>query len=120
MQALDELRRAAELDPHQARYAYVYAVALHSVGRGGDAITELKENLARHPGDRDTLFALISFSRDGGDAGAALDYAEQLARITPEDRGLTALIEELRHQVANKASPDAKNGSLPATPQKAQ
>ncbi len=119
-QALGELRSAAELDPHQARYAYVYAVALHSVGRAGEAVTELKDNLTRHPGDRDTLLALISFSRDGGDAGAALDYAEQLARITPEDRGLAALIEELRHQVANKASPDAKNGSLPAAPQKAQ
>ena len=117
--ALGELRRAAELDPRQARYAYVYAVALHSVGRAGDAVTELKQNLARHPGDRDTLLALISFSRDGGDAGAALDYAQQLARITPEDRGLAALIEELRRQVG-KPGADAKDGSLPATPQKAQ
>ena len=118
-EALGELRRAAELDPRQARYAYVYAVALHSVGRAVEAATELKENLARHPGDRDTLLALISFSRDGGDAGAALDYAEQLARITPEDRGLAALIAELRRQ-AGKSSPDAKDGSLPATPQKAR
>ena len=31
-EALAELRRAAELDPSQARYAYVYAVALHSAG----------------------------------------------------------------------------------------
>jgi Flp pilus assembly protein TadD len=29
-EALDELRRAAELDPERARYAYVYAVGLHS------------------------------------------------------------------------------------------
>jgi tetratricopeptide (TPR) repeat protein len=97
-QALDELRSAAELDAGQTRYAYVYAVALHSTGHIGEAMTELKENLARHPGDRDTLLALISFSRDGGDAGAALEYAEQLAQITPRDRGLAALIEELRRQ----------------------
>jgi Flp pilus assembly protein TadD len=42
--ALDELHRASELDPTQARYTYVYAVALHSAGRGGEAITELKKN----------------------------------------------------------------------------
>jgi tetratricopeptide (TPR) repeat protein len=97
-QALDELRSAAELDPGQARYAYVYAVALHSTGRVREAMTELKESLARHPGDRDTLLALITFSRDGGDAGAALEYAEQLAQIAPQDHGLAALIEELRRQ----------------------
>jgi hypothetical protein len=34
--------------PDQARYAYVYAVALHSAGRVGDAMTVLKEGLARH------------------------------------------------------------------------
>ena len=37
-EALAELRRAAELAPEQARYAYVYAVALHSSGRGGEAM----------------------------------------------------------------------------------
>ena len=83
--ALAELRRAAELDPGQARYAYVYAVALHSAGRIGEAMTVLKENLARHPNDRDTLLALVSFSRDGGDARTALEYAERLARIAPQD-----------------------------------
>ena len=103
-QALDELRSAAELDPGQARYAYVYAVALHSAGRVGEAMTELKENLARHPNDRDTLLALITFSRDGGDAGAALEYAEQLAQIAPQDRGLAALIEELRRQAGKPSA----------------
>jgi len=44
--ALGELRRASELDPNQARYAYVYAVGLHSAGRVGDAMTVLKESVA--------------------------------------------------------------------------
>jgi predicted CXXCH cytochrome family protein len=96
--ALAELRRAAELDRSQARYGYVYAVALHSTARIDEAMTELKDNLARHPNDRDTLLALISFNREGGNAGAALEYAERLARIAPRDRGLAALIEELRRQ----------------------
>ena len=42
-EAFGELSKAAGLDPGQARYAYVYAVALHSSGRVGEAMTELKE-----------------------------------------------------------------------------
>src|SRR5262249_35987657 len=55
--ALAELQRAAELEPERARYAYVYAVALHSAGRGSEAMRVLKDNLAHHPGNRDTLQA---------------------------------------------------------------
>ncbi len=65
-EALDELRRAAELDPGEVRYAYVYAVALHSLGRSADAVAVLKDNLARHPNDRDTQAALIAFGREDG------------------------------------------------------
>ena len=56
----------------------------------------LKENLARHPDDRETLLALVTFNRDAGDIGAALEYAEQLSRITPNDRDLTSLTDDLR------------------------
>jgi predicted CXXCH cytochrome family protein len=98
-EALAELRRAAELEPDRARYAYVYAVALHSSGRGEDAMVVLKESLARHPGDRDTLLALISFGRDAGDFATALEYAEQLVRLTPNDPNVKALIESLRSRI---------------------
>jgi predicted CXXCH cytochrome family protein len=104
-EAIAELRRAAELEPDRARYAYVYAVALHSAGRGDEAMTVLKESLDRHPGDRETLLALISFSRDAGDFGTALEYAERLARIAPGDASLVALIENLRRQIKK---PDAR------------
>jgi len=91
--ALDELRKAAALGPDQARYVYVYAVALNSVGSTAEAMAVLKENLARHPEDRDTLLALIGLSRDAGDNESALEYAEQLARTGPADRNLTDLIQ---------------------------
>ena len=94
--ALDELRRATELEPDRSRYAYVYAVALQSSGRVDEAMKLLKENLTRHPGDRDTLQALLTYSRDSGNIGAALDYAEQLSHMTPNDPGLTRLTEDLR------------------------
>lgn len=94
--ALNELRAAAELEPDRSRYAYVYAVALHSSGHIDDAIKILKENLARHPDDRNTLMALISFNRDAGAINAALEYAEQLARVAPDTRELAQLIDDLR------------------------
>jgi len=97
--ALEELHKAAELAPDQARYAYVYAIGLHSSGRGSDAMIILKDNLTRHPGDRDTLLALISFSRDAGEIATALEYAEQLAKIEPTNRDVAELIQNLRRQV---------------------
>jgi len=99
--ALGELRLATELEPDRTRYAYVYAVGLHSAGRTADATAVLKESLARHPADHDTLMALITFNRDAGDVGSALDYAERLARIEPTNRDLADLIQDLRRQ-ANK------------------
>jgi Flp pilus assembly protein TadD len=104
-EALSELQRAAELEPERARYEYVYAVALNSAGRRSEALTVLKESLARHPGDRDTLQALVAFSRDAGDFAAALDYGQRLAHLMPGDVSLDALINNLRRQI-NK--PDAR------------
>lgn len=97
-EALAEFRQAAALDPDRARYAYVYAVALHSAGRRDEANGVLKDLLARHPNDRDTLMALISFSREAGDLTGALEYAERAAQIFSNDAGLARLIQELRRQ----------------------
>ncbi|MFO1109046.1 MAG: cytochrome c3 family protein [Bradyrhizobium sp.] len=99
--ALDELRRAAELEPERARYAYVYAVGLQSAGRRGDAIAVLKTSLQRHPNDRDSLAAMINLSREAGDAKAALDCAERLARLTPNDALLAKLVEDLRRSLVH-------------------
>jgi Flp pilus assembly protein TadD len=97
--ALDELRNAAELEPDLARYAYVHAVALNSAGRGAEAIAVLTAASAKHPGDRDILSALVAFSRDAGDPSSALVYAEQLARLAPDDRAVASLVEQLRAMI---------------------
>jgi Flp pilus assembly protein TadD len=59
-------------------------------------MTVLKDALARHPDDRAILGALISFSRNAGDLTAALQYAERLATIMPDNRELATLIDQLR------------------------
>lgn len=94
--ALDDLRQAAALDPDQARYAYVYAVALNSTGRRDDALAVLNDALLQHPNNLELLSAAFNFSREKGDATAALDYAERLARLLPNDSRLNDLIRELR------------------------
>lgn len=104
-EALGEIGRAAELEPDRARYAYVYAVALHSAGRSDEAMTVLKKSLVAHPGDRDTLLALISFARDSGDFSGALAYANQLAQFNPDDPNLKALIEDLKQRSGDKPNP---------------
>ncbi len=100
--ALDELRRAAELDPARARYAYVYAVGLQSAGRRGDAVGVLKANLQLHPNDRDSLAAMVNFSRENGDLAGALEYAQRLAKLMPGDAGLARLIDDLRRSPATR------------------
>ena len=97
--ALSEFHSAAELEPDEARYQYVYAVALHSAGQREQAMTVLNEGLKRHPNNREILQALVSFSRTAGDAKAALGYAEQLAAIAPDDRSLAALIRDLQKTI---------------------
>jgi predicted CXXCH cytochrome family protein len=96
--ALAALARAATLEPDRSRYAYVYAVGLNSAGRGPEALAVLKDNLANHPDDRDTLLALVTFNRDAGDIAAALDYAARLTRLAPNDRDLADLVADLRRR----------------------
>jgi Flp pilus assembly protein TadD len=95
--ALAELGMASQLEPGHERYAYVHAVALHSSGRRGDALTLMKATLTRHPGSREVLSALIGFSRDAGDPTSALAYATRLQQLAP-DPELARLIEDLRSQ----------------------
>ena len=73
--ALDLLRQASELAPDNARYAYIYAVALNSTGAHGEAMALLERTHRRHPTDREILMAPISFVRNAGDAATALRHA---------------------------------------------
>ncbi len=80
-EALVELRLAADLAGNSAQYAYLYGVALHSAGRPQDALAHQKESQNAHPGDREILIAITSFSREAGDSVTALQYAEKLYKV---------------------------------------
>jgi Flp pilus assembly protein TadD len=93
--AVAELALAAKLAPDSARYSYVYAVALHSTGRRGEALAVLRAADARHPYNLDILGTLISMNREAGNARAALPYARKLAEVLPGDPNVRRLVDEL-------------------------
>lgn len=93
--AITELRQASELAPENARYAYVYAVALQANGAVGQALVRLTRAHEQHPADRDILTALISIAQQQGDRAMALRYARQLAALTPDDAEVRQLVEQL-------------------------
>jgi Flp pilus assembly protein TadD len=72
------LRLAADGDAGNARYAFVYGVALHDTGRAVEGRRVLEQAARRHPGNADILGALVSFSREAGDAAAARRWAAAL------------------------------------------
>lgn len=99
-EALDELRRASELAPDNARYAYVYAIALNSTGAPAEAMALLERVHQQHPTDRDVLLALVSIARDKGDQAAALQHAHELLLLAPTDPQLRALVSDLERRQA--------------------
>ena len=93
--AIPELRQASELAPENSRYAYVYAIALNSIGASAQALQLLEDTYKRHPADRDTLLALVSIARESGDFATALLHARELVTLYPTDMQLRLLILDL-------------------------
>ena len=94
--ALQSLAQAARLAPDNARYAYVHAIALNSLGKRTEALGLLRATQARHPDDLDTLNALVSIQTEAGDPKAALVYAEKMAVLLPDDPSVRRLLADLK------------------------
>jgi predicted CXXCH cytochrome family protein len=72
------LRLASEGDAGDARYAFVYGVALHDTGRAAEGRRVLERAARRHPGNTDLLGALVAFSREAGDDAATRRWTAAL------------------------------------------
>ena len=94
--ALASLKRAAELEPSAARYAYVYGVALQSLGQMDEGRQTLAAALRANPSNVEILTALLQDALKSGDAKGALGYAERLRVLNPDDPSLAKFIERLR------------------------
>jgi len=82
--ALAELEQATVLEPGNAHFSYVYAVALHSTGKPDAAIKRLEKTSAAHPNNREILEALVSFHQARGERTAADQYANRLRQLAGE------------------------------------
>jgi tetratricopeptide (TPR) repeat protein len=95
-EAMASLKRAAELEPAQPRYAYVYGVALQSSGQADEARRVLASALLASPSNVEILTALLQDALKLHDLKGALSYAERLRILRPDDASLAHLIEQLR------------------------
>jgi predicted CXXCH cytochrome family protein len=83
--AVTEFARAAKLEPGNARFAYVYAVALYSSGHAPQAIALLTKANAAHPDDTDILQALAGWYRERGEGEKAKPYMERLRTLAASE-----------------------------------
>jgi predicted CXXCH cytochrome family protein len=95
-EAAEEIRKAAELAPDNARYAYVYAVVLNATGSRLRAVDVLQRTHQAHPADWDVLTALTLFARDAGDFVTALKGATDMVALRPQDRQAWQLMSQLQ------------------------
>ena len=100
--ALEPLARASSLSPGNPRFAYVYAVALHSNGHTGRALESLRAAHARHAGDRSILEGLVTISLEAGELEEALGLARKLEAALPGDPRVRRLREQLEAERARQ------------------
>ncbi len=92
-QALQALAKAVQLAPDNARYGYVYAVALDANGEATRAIRTLQDVHARHPYDRDVLIGLVQYNKAAGNVKGATAYARKLLEIEPRYGSLEQILQ---------------------------
>ena len=94
-QGISSLRRAYELAPDVPRFAYVYAVGLHSEGRVVEALVTLKEAHVRFENDQDLLYMLVNVHLERSEREQAMRYARKLDRLMPGSPPVQALLQEI-------------------------
>ena len=99
-EGLKALGAASRFAPDDARFAYVYAVALNDAKQNGAALKVLASARKRHPYDRDVLTGLAYFTAQAGDRKQALGYAKTLRQLDPENPTYERLVAQLTELAA--------------------
>ena len=101
-EALAYLDRAVYYAPLNARYAYVYGVALNDRGQRDKAVLVLEKSLGKSPNDGNLIFMLMTISRQKGELRLALKYADRLQKIFPDNAQIRQQVENLKRQILNQ------------------
>jgi tetratricopeptide (TPR) repeat protein len=99
-EAITELQEAVRLDPQNSRYKTTFAVALDSAGRTEEALDKLDGWAAG--ADADILGLALQYSLKLRRVPEALKYAEDLARLRPQDPQISGLIRQLKQAINEK------------------
>ena len=92
------LGRAADLLPERARVRYNHALALQQLGRRDEAETELRRAQSLDPNDAGIVYALAVVYAQQRDWRRAVDSAERLATIAPDDPRVQAFVADIRRR----------------------
>ncbi|MGB5512602.1 MAG: tetratricopeptide repeat protein [Woeseiaceae bacterium] len=93
--ALEQLRLAAETEPTDNRFVYVYGVALSSLGLADDAISVLSEARNDFPENYEIAWGLATMLRDNGDLDGSRSLARDMLSLYPDDTNFSALLQSL-------------------------
>ena len=87
-QAMPALRKAAQLEPQNAQYGYVLAVALHDSGKVDEACEELERLLNVQPANRNARLSLIQYYLDNGQEPKAQVLLQRWKKMNGGDPAL--------------------------------
>jgi tetratricopeptide (TPR) repeat protein len=93
--ALNYLGRAAAAETVGTRHRFVYAIALHDLGKPQEAINQLTALLRKAPQSQEVLLALANYSAELGQRSKAQSFALRLTEIAPSNREYQQLLRQL-------------------------
>jgi tetratricopeptide (TPR) repeat protein len=93
--ALKYLQQAADLETEGTRHRFVYAIALHDLGKPNEAIEQLQKLLRSVPQSEEVLLALANYSAEQGQREKAQGYAKVLTQLAPGNRSYQQLYQSL-------------------------
>ena len=98
-EALVSFAEAVQIEPQNRRYIYVYAIALHSVGKTSKSISILRKGRQLFPNDYNISWGLVTILRDHGENEAALTEALDLRNYYPDDSRIISIIDFLEGKI---------------------
>ncbi len=93
--ALVHIRLAAELDPDNWRYVYVYGVAENSLGNSDEALQILDDAWLKFPNEFEIGYALATILRDRGERERATRIGKALQSRFPNNATVDALLRNI-------------------------